>query len=123
MGFVQGIAEINEDLAKIGHNFRENGWQFAKTVSDEWAFMIHLTDAIDTGDMLRAVNWHPQETGGDLQQFIVDVSDNSNVNYEGFVEGGTKFMAARFPAQKGIERVDFAQSITSFVEGGLSRSK
>lgn len=123
MEFVQQIAVIKEDLSQVAENFRRNGWQFAKKISDSWGFMIHLTDAIDTGDMLRAVNWHPQGESGELQQFIVDTSDNDKVNYEGFVEGGTKYMAARFPAQKGIERVDFAQTITAFVDGGLRRSR
>lgn len=123
MEIVQGISEISADLKAVAANFRRNGWQFASKLSQNWVMMIHLTDAIDTGDMFRAVNWHPQETSADFQQFIVDASDNSAVNYEGFVEGGTKFMTGRFPAQKGIERTDFAQMIDSFVESGFSHSE
>ncbi len=119
MGFVQGIAEINKHFAQTSENFARDAWQIPKKISDSWVFMIHLTDAIDTGDYLRSVNWHPQTTGGDLQQYLVDTSDNQRVDYPGFVEGGTRIMPARFPAEKAIEREDFTQSIMAMVEQGL----
>jgi hypothetical protein len=124
MGFVQGIGEIRKGFRDVEENFQNDSWIIPKKISDSWVYMIHITDAIDTGDMLRAVNWHPQATAGDLKQWTVDtLTDNPEVDYPGFVEGGTKFMEARYPAQKGIEREDFAQSITDMVDRGFSNAR
>ena len=123
MAFVQGISEIIDDLEQVGKKVARDGWQIPKKISDSWVFMIHITDAIDKGNMLRAIAWHPQETSAELQQSVIDTSDNEEVTYEGFVEGGTKYMAARFPAQKAIEREDFVQNIFDFVESSLVNSK
>lgn len=123
MGFVQGIGEIIEGFRAVEENFQNDAWQIPKKISDSWVFMIHITDAIDTGDMLRAVGWHPQQTAGDMQQWTVDtLTDNPNVDYPGFVEGGTKYMPARFPAGRGIEREDFVQSIGAMVDRGFSNA-
>ena len=119
---LQGIAEIRQAFAAVKENFERDAWKISKELSDSWVYMIHIVDAIDSGDMLRAVNWHPQQTGGDLKQWTVDTSDNPDVNYPGLVEGGTEYMAARFPAQKAIEREDFVQSITDMVERGFERA-
>lgn len=124
MGFVQGIDEIRKGFRDVDENFKNDAWKIPKTLSDSWVFMIHITDAIDSGDMLRAVNWHPQTTEDVMKQWIVDtLTDNPEVDYPGFVEGGTKYMEARYPAQRGIEREDFVQSITGMVEGGFSNAK
>lgn len=116
---VQSVAEIVRRFEKIGENFERKGGQIPKKITDSWVLMINITDAIDSGDMLRAVNFHPVETSGELLEYVVDTSDNPSVNYEGFVEGGTKNMEARYPAQKGIEREDFVSSIIDFVEEPL----
>jgi len=124
MGFVQGIDEIRRGFRDVDENFKNDAWKIPKKLSDSWVFMIHITDAIDSGDMLRAVNWHPQTTEDDMKQWIVDtLTDNPEVDYPGFVEGGTKYMEARYPAQRGIEREDFVQSITGMVEGGFSNAR
>lgn len=120
MGFVQGIEEIRRDFAAMEENFRDDAWQIPKKISDSWVMMIHLTDAIDTGDMLRSVGWHASASEGDMRQWIVDTSDNREVDYEGFVEGGTQQMPARFPARRAIEREDFVTSITDLVERGFT---
>ena len=120
---IKGIAEIIEGFRAVEENFERDAWQIPKKLQDSWAFMIHLTDAIDTGDYLRAVKWHPQASADDMQQFTVDTLENPKVeNYSGFVEGGTKYMEARFPAQKAVEREDFVQTIGSFVEKGFSNA-
>jgi len=124
MGFVQGIGEIIRDFQAVEENFQNDSWQIPKKIGDSWVFMIHLTDAIDTGAMLRAVGWHPQQTEGDLLIWTVDtLTDNPEVDYPGFVEGGTKYMPARFPAQKAIEREDFVQSIAAMIDGGFSNAQ
>lgn len=121
MKMVQGGGEIVRAFAKTQSDFERDAWQIPKKLQDSWAFLIHLTDAIDTGDYLRAIKWHPQATADDMQQYLVDTDENPKVDYPGFVEGGTKFMAARFPAEKGIEREDFVQTVASLIEGGFAR--
>lgn len=123
MRVVKGIGEILEGFAHTQENVERDAWQIAKKIQDSWAFMIHLTDAIDKGDYLRAVRWHPQETGDDMQQFTVDTSDNPKVDYPGFVEGGTKYMAGRFPASRAVEREDFVQTMAAWVENGFSNAR
>ena len=117
---VSGIGEIIRHFERVAENVTRDAEQIPKKISDSWVLMILLTDAIDSGDMLRAVNFHPVAQENDFSQFVVDTSDNPDVNYEGFVEGGTKFMPARFPAEKAIEREDFVTSITGMVEDGLN---
>lgn len=119
MQIIEGTEEILQDFRAVKDNFERDSRQIPKKLQDAWVFMVHLTDAIDSGDYLRAIGWHPQSSAGDLQQFLVDTSDNKNVDYEGFVEGGTTFIAARFPAQKAIERGEFVSSIAAMVEGGF----
>ena len=116
---VSGIAEIIRHFEKVGENFERGGKYIPKKISESWQLMIHLTDAIDSGDYLRAVDVHPVQGTGDFQEYVVDTSNNPAVVYEGLVEGGTKYMTARFPAEKAIEREDFVTSIMDFVEKGL----
>ena len=124
MEIVQGIGEIIRDFQAVEENFQNDSWQIPKKISDSWVFMIHIVDAIDTGAYLRAVNWHPQQTEGDLLIWTVDtLTDNAEVDYPGFVEGGTKYMSARYPAQKAIEREDFVQSIAAMIDGGFSNAQ
>jgi hypothetical protein len=122
MGFVQGIGDIRKGFRDVQENFERDAEKIPKKISDSWVLMIHLVDAIDSGDYLRAVNFHPQQTAGDLKQWTVDTDDNSDVTYPGFVEGGTKLMTARFPAEKAIQREDFVQLIGDMVERGLSNA-
>ncbi len=123
MGVVKGIAEIVEGFRAVEENFEQGAWQIPKKLQDSWAFMIHLTDAIDSGDYLRAVKWHYQVTTGEMQMFTVDTLENPEVEkYTGFVEGGTKYVEARFPARRGIEREDFVQTIGGFVDKGFSNA-
>jgi len=126
MAFIQGIEEIRQAFAQIEENFERDSWQIPKKISDSWVFMIHIVDAIDTGDYLRSVNYRKGsevEGGGDFMQWTVDTLENEKVDYPGFVEGGTDRMAARFPAQKGIEREDFITSINDMVDRGFSRAQ
>ena len=116
---VTGIAETIRHFEKVGENVVSGGKLIPKKISDSWVLMIHLTDAIDSGDYLRAVDVHPVQAMGDLQEYVVDTSNNPAVTYSGFVEGGTKYMPARFPAEKAIEREDFVSSIMDFIEKGL----
>lgn len=120
MEFVQGIADIRKGFAEVKENFDEGGEVISRKIEQSWVQMIHLTDAIDSGDYLRAIGSRPISANGEMKTYIVDTEENPDVIYPGFVEGGTKFMAARFPAQKGIEREDFVQSILGFADSGLS---
>lgn len=127
---MQGANEIPQNLRRLEKKFEGDAWQFPKKISDAWVFQIHIVDAIDKGNYLRSVGWREdgaednfQQTigeAGSFQQFIVDTARDPIVTYPGFVEGGTKYMAARFPAQRGIEDVDFAQTFDAFVDYGLS---
>lgn len=117
---VQTVAEIVGRFKKAGENFERGSGQITKKISDAWVLMINLTDAIDSGDYLRAVAPHPVQTSGELLEYVIDTSDDSNVIYEGFVEGGTKYMEARHPAQKAVEREDFVSTILDLVEKPLS---
>lgn len=121
MEFIQGIREIREAFDALESSVERDSWQIPKKIEESWAFMIHLTDAIDSGDYLRSVKWHPQQTEDGLMQWTVDTLEDPDVTYPGFVEGGTARMPARFPAQRGIEREDFVQSITQLVERPLGR--
>ena len=120
MTFIQGIAEIRKGFAETKENFDDGGEVIARKIEQSWVLMIHLTDAIDKGNYLRAIDSRPVNASGEMQQFVVDTENNSEVIYSGFVEGGTKYMAARFPAQKGIEREDFVQTILDFADSGLA---
>ena len=123
MQVLTGIGDVIKAFERLEETIEENAWAIPKKIQDSWVFMIHLTDAIDTGDYLRSVKWHPQGTEGALRQFIVDTSENPKVDYPGFVEGGTRYMEARFPAQKAIEREDFVQGIGDWIERGFSNAK
>lgn len=120
---IQGIGEIIQGFAQVEENIERNAWQIPKKIQDSWVFMIHITDAIDTGDYLRSVHWHPATTENEMRQFTVDHSENPKVDYPGFVEGGTRYMPPRFPAQRAIEREDFLQTIGSWIEGGFEHAK
>lgn len=120
MSFHSSVSEIIGDLERVGENFERGGWQFAKQIQDAWVFEIHLKQAILTGAYLRAIAWKAGESSGDIRQFIVDESSNPDVEkYSGYIEGGTKYMPARYPAQSGIERVDFVQTIDAFLDAGM----
>lgn len=122
MAFIQGIEEIRQAFAQVEENFERDSWRIPKKISDSWVFMIHIADAIDTGDYLRSVNYREGsevENVGDFMQWTVDTLDNEDVDYPGFVEGGTDRMSARFPAQKAIEREDFVSSIDAMADRGL----
>lgn len=119
MKTVDGIAEIIRHFEKVGENVVRSGVQIPKKISDSWVLMINITGSIDSGDMLRAVNHHPVQTSGDLLEYLVDTSDNPNVNYAGMLEGGTVYFEARNIAQRAVEREDFVSSITDPVEKGL----
>ncbi len=121
MNPVSGISEILRAERGIAENFASQPDAIPKKITDAWVLMIHITDAIDSGDYLRAVNFHPVQSGGDLLEYLVDTSDNPKVDYPGFVEGGTKFMAGRYPAQKSIEREDFVPLIRQMVETPLGK--
>lgn len=123
MNPVTGIGEILTAERSIAKSFERNSRLIPKKISDAFVQQIRITDAIDSGDFLRAVNFHPVQTSGDLLQYLIDTSDNPGVNYGGLVEGGTESMPARFPAQRAIESEDFVSTILALVETPLSKSK
>lgn len=123
MKVLSGIGQIIKAFEETERNIETNAWMIPKKIQDSWVLMIHLTDAIDTGAYLRSVKWHPQGTESEMRQFIVDNAENPDVEkYAGFVEGGTRYMEARFPAQRGIEREDFVPTIADWIERGFQKS-
>lgn len=122
MSFTQSVSEIIGDLERVEDNFEKNGWQFAKQIAQSWVYEIHLKDAILSGDYLRSIAWKEGESSADVQQYVVDSSSNPKVeNYSSYVEGGTKYMPARYPAKSAVERVDsaFVQTMDALLDSAM----
>lgn len=117
---IQEVVQRFDNLITV---FYRDGWKLAKNIADNYILEIQVQYIIDTGRFLRSIGWREQVHAADdhFQQYFIDSSRDYFVTYDGFIEGGTKFMPARYPAQKGIERTDFELHIDSLVETSLGK--
>lgn len=120
---LEGKREIIKGFADLLEVWERDADLIPRKFSENWIFSIQIVDAVDEGDYLRAVDFHEVSSEPYLQQFQIDTSNNPDVTYEGFVEGGTKYMEARFPAQKGIERTDLVNVFDYLMDKGFRSAK
>lgn len=118
------ILQGAETVLRALHEFESADWSpIAVAIKNSWEEEIFVVDAIDTGRMIRSVDWREQVTSfGDDLEFFIDTSDDPLVTYDGYVEGGTKYMKARYPARRGVENADFKQTIDVIIDDSFDNA-
>lgn len=74
-------------------------------VENRYEEQVFQKDAIDTGDFIQSIGWHPLIQSPEVHSYEVDTSNNPDVFYEGFVDQGTKFITPRYMARGAIENL------------------
>lgn len=93
---------------------------FAAEVKNGYEEQVYVVDAIDTGRFIRSIDYRAGSQGPDRREFFIDSSSDVLVTYDAFVEAGTKFMAARWPARRSLELLDFTAAADALVEDAFS---
>ena len=118
MAVVFDILQGADAVLAALHSFESADWSpVAVAIKNSWEEEIFVVDAIDTGRMIRSIDWREEVTSyGDDLEFFIDGTDDPLMTYDGYVEGGTKYMKARYPARRGVENAEFKQTIDVIID-------
>lgn len=110
---VQGI----DDVLTAFRGFVNSDWTaIANEITSSFEEQVYVVDAIDTGRFIRSIDWLEGEARDAFVQYLISTQRDVFVTYDGFIEFGTRFMKARYPAKLGIENADISGTIDNVVD-------
>ena len=114
---IQGQLDVIQAFERLE---RADWSPVAVEIVNRYEEQIYIVDAIDTGRFIQSIDWRESVSAGfDRRDYFVDSSSDSMVTYDGFVEGGTKYMAARYPARRALQQLYLGAAIESVLDRSL----
>lgn len=112
--YQQSIAEIVQTLERLKTADMD---PFASAVKTAYQEEVYVVDAIDTGRFIQSIDYYQTGASGpDNVSYNVDSSKDPLVTYDGFVEAGTIYMNARWPAKRALENLSLLSAADALVQ-------
>lgn len=111
------IEQVISDFDKYAREWEASRAIIPRHIRNNIVYQIMVTNAIDTGRFLRAVDFREESFEQNGYRFLIDSARDAEVTYDDIVERGRKDGAnypGRFPYRKGIEMTD-VKATTDFI--------
>lgn len=111
--------EVIERFEKYANIWNQRNRAIPILIRNNILFQIYLTDSIDEGKFLRALDFREASMEVTGYRYLIDASRDKEVTYDDVLERGRKDGAnypGRFNYQRGIEATDFENIADAFAD-------
>jgi hypothetical protein len=111
------IEEVIQKFERFASIWNERNELIPIHIRNNILYEIHMTDSIDEGKFLRALDFREESMGVSNHRYLIDASRDDRVVYDDVLERGRKDGAdypGRFNYKRGIEATDVERIADSF---------